>query len=88
MSKGFSDVTGVYILAGNVVEFRKISIYVRRDGYVIAETYEDVKAYLEGLSESDPEEYARRTADEWGFLGLNDNIITGGNELYEGKVIS
>ena len=81
------DVTGVYILAGNVVEFRKISIYVRRDGYVIAETYEDVKAYLDGLSESDPEEYARRTADEWSFLGLNDNIITGGNELYEGKVI-
>ena len=81
------DVTGVYILAGNVVEFRKISIYVRRDGYVIAETYEDVKAYLEELSQSDPAEYERRTADEWSFLGLNDNIITGGNELYEGKVI-
>jgi hypothetical protein len=54
---------------------------------VIAETYEDVKAYLEELSQSDPEEHARRTADEWSFLGLNDNIITGGNELYEGKVI-
>ena len=81
------EITGVYILAGNVVEFRKISIYVRRDGYVIARTYEDMKAYLEELSQSDPAEYERRTADEWSFLSLNDNIITGGNELYEGKVI-
>lgn len=78
------DVTGVYILSGNVVEFRKISIYVRRDGYVIAETYEDVKAYLDSLSD---EEYAGRTADGWRYLALNDNIITSGNELFEGKVI-
>jgi hypothetical protein len=79
------DVTGVYVLSGNVVEFRKISIHVRRDGYIIADTYEDVKAYLDSLSD---EEYARRTADGWSYLGLNDNIITSGNELYEGKVIS
>ena len=78
------DVTGVYILAGNVVEFRKISVYVRRDGYIIAETYEDVRAYLDSLPE---EEYDKRTADGWSYLRLNDNIITGGNELYEGKVI-
>jgi hypothetical protein len=78
------DVTGVYILSGNVVEFRKISIYVRRDGYVIAETYEDVKAYLDSLSD---EEFDKRTADGWSYLALNDNIITSGNELYEGKVI-
>lgn len=78
------DVVGVYILAGNVVEFRKISIYVRRDGYIIAETFEDVKAYLDSLTD---EEYARRTADGWDYLRLNDNIITSGNELYEGKVI-
>ena len=78
------EVRGVYILAGNVVEFRKISIQVARDGYVIAHTYEDMKAYLDALSD---EEYAARTADGWSYLGLNDNIITGGNELYEGKVI-
>ena len=79
-----ADVMGVYVLAGNVVEFRKISIYVRRDGYIIAQTYEDVQAYLDALPE---DEYARRTADGWEYLRLNDNIITGGNELYEGKVI-
>jgi hypothetical protein len=78
------DVMGVYVLAGNVVEFRKISIYVRRDGYIIAQTYEDVQAYLDALPE---DEYARRTADGWEYLRLNDNIITGGNEIYEGKVI-
>lgn len=78
------EVRGVYILAGNVVEFRKISIQVARDGYVIAHTYEDMKAYLDSLSE---EERAKRTADGWSYLGLNDNIITSGNELYEGKVI-
>ena len=78
------DVVGVYILAGNVVEFRKINIYVRRDGYIIAKTYEDVNAYLESLTE---EEREARTADGWSYLRLNDNIITGGNELYEGKVI-
>ena len=78
------DVTGVYILAGNVVEFRKISIQVARDGYVIAHTYEDMKAYLDSLTD---EERRKRTADGWSYLGLNDNIITSGNELYEGKVI-
>lgn len=81
------DMTGVYVLAGNVVEFRKISIRVRRDGYVIAETWEDVRAYLDALAAEDPDEYERRTADGRSYLGLNDNIITRGNELYEGKVI-
>ena len=83
-AKTGESVTGVYVLAGNVVEFRKISIYVRRDGYIIAQTYEDVQAYLDSLTEEEREE---RTADGWGYLRLNDNIITGGNEIYEGKVI-
>ena len=83
-AKTGESVTGVYVLAGNVVEFRKISIYVRRDGYIIAQTYEDVQAYLDSLTE---EERMTRTADGWSYLRLNDNIITGGNEIYEGKVI-
>ncbi len=78
------EVRGVYILSGNVVEFRKISTVVARDGYVIANTYEHMKAYLEALPE---EEREARAADGWEYLGLNDNIITSGNELYEGKVI-
>ncbi len=77
-------VRGVYILAGNVVEFRKINIRVARDGYIIADTYEDMKAYRDALSDEEKEQFA---ADGWSYLGLNDNIITSGNELYEGKVI-
>ncbi len=84
-AKGASEpTTGVYILDGNVVEFRKVRIRVRRDGYIIAETYEDVTAMLEAATEADR---AAMTADGWAFLRLNDNIITDGNELYEGKVI-
>ncbi len=79
------DVTGVYILSGSVVEFRKIRIRVRRDGYIIAETYEDVQTLLDSYTE---EERAAMTADGWTFLRLNDNIITRGSELYEGKMIS
>lgn len=78
------DVQGVYVLAGNVVEFRKISIRIARDGYVIAQTHSDVEAYRDTLT---PEERSRFDADGWSYLGLNDNIITGGNEIYEGKVI-
>ncbi len=78
------DVDGVYILSGNVVEFRKVRIKVKRDGYIIAESYENVRALLDSLPE---EERERLTADGWSFLALNDNIITSGNELYEGKVI-
>ncbi len=78
------EIKGVYILVGNVVEFRKLRIRVKRDGYIIAETYEDVAALLASLTE---EERAADAADGWAYLTLNDNIITGGSELYEGKVI-
>ncbi len=78
-------VEGVYILTGGVVEFRKVRIELDCDGYIIADTYEELRAYLDGLSD---EAYAAATADGWSYLRLNDNIIIGGNELYEGKMIS
>ena len=58
--------------------------HVSRDGYVIAYTYEDAKAEQDALMEQNPDAFAD---DGWNYLGLNDNIITGGNDLYEGKVI-
>jgi len=82
---GGEPVRGVYILSGNVVEFRKIRIKVRHEGYVIAETYGDIKAMLEGLDEGERD---KLTADGWSFLNINDKIITSGTELHEGKVIS
>ncbi len=78
------EVTGVYILAGNVVEFRKVRIRASRNGYVIADTYEEVQALLDTLTE---EERAEATADGYIFLRFNDNILVSGNELYEGKMI-
>ncbi len=79
------EVLGVYILAGGVVEFRKVHRNVEREGYIIAATYEEIKAVLDAYTD---EEYAAATADGWSYLRLNDNIIIGGNELYEGKMIS
>ncbi len=74
------EVDGVYILSGGVVEFRKVRIRVHRDGYIIVDTYEDVKAMLEASPEAGED-------DGWEYLKLNDNIITSGNGLYEGRVI-
>ena len=81
---GGDPVRGVYILSGNVVEFRKIRIKVRHEGYIIAETYTDIKAMLDGLDEGERD---KLTADGWSFLNINDKIITSGTELHEGKVI-
>ena len=75
----------MYVLEGNVVEFRKIHIVVSRDGYTIAATYEEVQAMLEALSEEDRE---KLTADGRSYLDMNDKIITRGTALYEGKIIS
>lgn len=80
-----SEVKGVYVLEGNVVEFRKIHITVSRDSYIIVATYDEVKAMLEALPE---EERDKITADGWSYLALNDKIITRGTALYEGKIIS
>ena len=78
-------VTGVYILAGNVVEFRKLSVIAERKGYVIAATYEENKAMEEAQSSEGGEVLP---SDGWSYLRLNDKIITRGTGLYEGKMIS
>lgn len=80
-------VTGVYILGGNRVELARIEIAVERDGYVIAKTEDVVQAELDD-EEADPAWVSAIEADGWSFLKLNDRMITGGRNLYEGKVIS
>ncbi len=81
------DERGVYILVGNVVEFRKLRVLVDGEGYLIAMPYEDVQAMLAKLEEEDPDAYAAEEADGWLYLDLNDNIITRGTGLYEGKTV-
>lgn len=64
-------VQGVYILVGNIVEFRQIEVLLELDGYyIVAE--QDVR---------DDPDYSKK-------LGLYDAIITGGKDLYVGKMIN
>ncbi len=79
------DVTGVYILSGNVVEFRKVHILVSREGYRIVATHDEVQTMMEALPDAEKE---AMMADGWSYLKLNDKIITRGTGLYEGKMIS
>lgn len=78
------EVTGVYVLEGNVVEFRKIMRKASYDGYVVAVTYADVQGIMESLDE---EQREQMTADGYAYLNLNDRIITRGTGLYEGKIV-
>lgn len=81
------NVTGVYILTGNRVEFRRIRVLAERDGYIIVMTDAQAKAEIENET-ADPDAKNSFESDGWAFLKLNDRIITGGNNLYEGKIIA
>ncbi len=63
--------SGVYILVGSTVEFRRVTAIAERDMYYIANTRESDAA--EGSVSRIP------------YLGVNDLIITSGNDLYDGK---
>ena len=72
---------GVYILIGTVVEFRRVTVIERGDGYCIVNTYEKDRAELESAEgEGD-------TATRPPYLYVNDLIITSGNDLYDGKLL-
>lgn len=80
-------VTGVYVLSGNRVVFRRVAIRAERGEYVILRTVDEVQAVLDD-PETDSAWVEGIKADGWSFLSLNDRVITGGRNLYEGKVIS
>lgn len=72
---------GVYILIGTVVEFRRVTVIERGEGYCIVNTYEKDKAELESAeNEGDATERPP-------YLYVNDLIITSGNDLYDGKLL-
>ncbi len=64
-------VTGVYILRGNVVSFRKIGTLYSQDDYVIAEIIENTSTTKEPFN-----------------IELFDEVILGGKDLYEGKIVN
>lgn len=65
--------SGVYILIGTVVEFRRVTVIGEGNGYYIVKT--DEKDNEEGEISSIP------------YLNINDLIITSGNDLYDGKLL-
>lgn len=63
----------VYVLVGNTVELRRVTIIMRGDGYCVVYT-----------SEKDEEEGIGGTLP---YLKENDMIVTSGNDLYDGKLL-
>ncbi len=64
---------GVYILVGNRIEFRRITLIGEGDGYYIANTYE--------------RDYEEDSKSEIPYLSINDLIVTSGRDLYDGKLL-
>ena len=64
---------GVYILVGNMIEFRRITIIGEGDGYYIVDTYE--RDFEDNLGSEIP------------YLYINDLIVTSGKDLYDGKLL-
>lgn len=72
------DTTGVYVLEGPTVRFRRVSIIFRSDNSYIVET--DPTA---DMTDEEKEEDAKKAP----WLKLHDSLIVEGKGLYDGKVI-
>lgn len=64
---------GVYVLVGNMIEFRRITIIGEGDGYYVVDTYE--------------KDLADELGSEIPYLNINDLIVTSGRDLYDGKLL-
>ena len=64
----------VYILVGNMVELRRVSIKGEGNGYYIVGTYQEDQK--DNVSRDIP------------YLNTNDLLITSGNDLYDGKLLN
>lgn len=66
------QVSGVYVLRGNVVSWRKINPVYAGDGYILSAPY---------YKDKDKKEL------DTGYIGLYEEIITEGKDLYAGAVV-
>ena len=64
---------GVYILIGNMIEFRRITVIGEGDGYYVVNTYE--------------KDLSDELGSEIPYLNINDLIVTSGRDLYDGKLL-
>ncbi len=69
--QSINGVDGVYILVGNVVEFRRVAVIGKGNGYYIVST-----------NKADSDE---GNLSEIPYLNINDMIVTSGRDLYDGK---
>ncbi|MBQ4091425.1 MAG: hypothetical protein IJC64_03805 [Clostridia bacterium] len=63
----------VYVLVGNMVEMRRVSVKGEGNGYYVVSTYE--------------EDLRDNVWSEIPYLNINDLLITSGNDLYDGKLL-
>jgi len=64
---------GVYVLIGNMIEFRRVTIIGEGNGYYIVNTYED--------------DLLENPTSEIPYLSINDLIVISGRDLYDGKLL-
>lgn len=70
--------SGVYILVGTEVKFRRVTVIGEGNGYYIVNTWEMDRAEIEESGDG---------SDRPDYLAVNDLIITSGNDLYDGKLL-
>ncbi len=86
------DVTGVYILYGSVVYFRRVEIVLSQDGYALCDSEAGVPEAgddydpFAGQETQPPEETT--PADNIPYLSLYDMVITSARGLYDGKIVA
>jgi hypothetical protein len=77
-------VKGVYVLTGSTVHFRKISIIAEYEDSYIVDT--DPDGTLNDTE--DTEETSSEDTEGYSWLGLNENVITEGKGMYDGRIIA
>lgn len=75
---------GVYILTGDIVRFRKIEIMSEDGDYYIVKIPSSDDYNSKSADDKDEKENAET---EYKYLSLYDNIIIGGKDLFDGKIV-
>lgn len=75
---------GVYILIGDIVRFRRIEILSEDGDYYIVKIPQ-VTAETEAEDNADDSE--NKTESKYPYLALYDNVIIGGKNLFDGKIV-
>ena len=86
------DVTGVYILYGGVVYFRRVEIILTQDGYALCDSTAgeppDDDGYSGFMGEETEPVTEKSPEDDIPYLSLYDMVITSARGLYDGKIVS